>query len=157
MFTLELSLYAVLLHEGQLLLSRYDDDGKTHCAFPGTHVVLGQPLPASIESMFSTKYQLHAKVVKLLYLVDQAHNRKHEQVHELAHYYVCELVEPDQWVPGADELLQPPKKLLDAGFEPSALVPQIICDAADGFKVSPKHVVIHKDTAGSTSADVTKI
>ncbi len=157
MFTLELSLYAVLLHEGKLLLSKHDDSGRTCCALPGTSIVLGQPLPASIESMFAAKYQLQAKVVKLLYLVDQAHNRKHEQVHELAHYYVCELVEPGQWAPDADELLVPPAQLLDAGFEPSALVPQIICDAADGFKVSPKHVVIQTDAAGSTSANVTKI
>lgn len=157
MFTLELSLYAVLLHEGKLLLSKHDDSGRTRCALPGTRIVLGQPLPTSIEAMFHAKYQQQAKVVKLLYLVDHAHNHKQEQVHELAHYYVCELVEPDQWVPGADELLLPPKKLLDAGFEPSALIPQIACDAADGFKVSPKHVVIHTDAAGSSSADITKI
>jgi len=142
MFTLELSVYAVLLHEGRLLLAKRAGCETACCSFPSTSIVLGKPLPASIESLLADEYHLQARAAKLLYLVEQAHARERAQVYEIAHYYVCEPVDADRWTPGGDALLLAPDKLLKAGFEPKALVPHIIGDAADGFQVSPKHVVI---------------
>jgi len=151
MFTLDLSVGAVLHLDGKLLLNRTPAEDSTVYSCFGGGFMLGRPLPQMLEDTLSQQFGLPVQSGKLLYILERFYQRGKMDVHEIVHYYQLVNIE----LP-ADELLEQisqhgpaelqPELLDPAQLQPGSLLPEalrqaLVTDVQDDFNVSAKLIV----------------
>jgi hypothetical protein len=148
MFTLDVDVRAVVLHDGQLLLTRgAPDQPRFECI--GSSFLLGKSLPGMIEQALRARLSLAASTTKLLYIVERFYTRESTDVHQISHFYLCELADAEQAAPStlldgtqdSDVALVKPQDLAEGALNPECLREVLVADAAEDFNVSPKLIV----------------
>lgn len=147
MFTLDVSVGAVLHHEGELLLiPRGEADQAVYEIISGDFV-MGLTLPAMIEHALGTKLDLAAAATKLLYIVERFYTKGNTDVHDITHYYFCEptLTNAGTRIKCLAEdgkiALVKPADLGEGALAPACLREILVADAGEEFNVSPKLIV----------------
>ncbi len=143
MISLQLSVHAVLLVDGQLVLRRPDGDlAPGVCC--GDSIGLGETLPAALARILKAQLGQSCEAVKLLYVVERFLPRGGAKVHELAHYYLCERRDDDGAPLPDGMVLVNPAKVKPTQIDPAVLSEVLPADAADDFQVSPKLLVVNE-------------
>lgn len=155
MFTLNLSVRAILLHDGAVLLreQRKPDGGHGH-TFIGKSFKLGHSYLECCIHAVDCQAGLAVVPEKLLYVVEHFHSNGKTRSHDLCMYYLVEPCEPlagnllDALHPEDDAtgklVLLPAAKLSGVDLQPAALREILAGDALSDFHVSTKHVVINE-------------
>lgn len=144
MISLQLSVHAVLLVDGQLVLRRPEGDAAAPAVCCGDSIGLGETLPAALTRIIHAQLGLSCEAVKLLYIVERFLPRGGAKVHELAHYYLCERRGEAETPLPEGAVLVSPAKIKPTEIEPPVLGEVLAADAADGFQVSPKLLVVNE-------------
>ena len=155
MFTLNLSVRAILLHDGAVLLRERcaPEKGPDH-AFLGGGFQLGHSYLECCVHAVDRQAGLAVVPEKLLYVVEHFHGSGNKRSHDLCMYYLVEPCEPltgnllDALHPEDDAtgklVLVPAAKINDADLQPAALREILAGDALSDFHVSTKHIVINE-------------
>lgn len=163
MFTLDLSVRAVLLHGGAALVGERANPGELgRYTFLGQSFQLGRSQPECCAAAVARQAGLVVTPVRLLYIVEHFHGVDKARQHSLGLYYLCEPQEkltgnlldalhPDDGAPFTPVLLSI-RELVKADLQPAALRDVLAGDALSNFHVSTKHVVIN-ELPDSVSAD----
>ncbi|MBN2081037.1 hypothetical protein JW859_02400 [bacterium] len=151
MFTLDLSVGAVLYLDGKLLLNRTPAQDSTVYSCFGGGFVLGKPLPQMLEATLAGQFGLPVKSGKLLYILERFYQRGKMDVHEIVHYYqvICPdlaLSELPDYIrsngqPDLQPVLLKPAELLTGMLLPEGLRQALVTDAQDDFNVSAKLII----------------
>lgn len=143
--SLQLSVRAVLLEGGGLVLRPQDElDAAGPYACYGNLIGLGETLPAALMHAIQAQLGFAVEAVKLLYVVERFLLEGNARVHELAHYYLCERRDDGDAPLPAGAVMLEPGQLKPADIEPPVLCEVLATDAADGFQVSPKLLVVNE-------------
>jgi len=148
MFTLDVDVRAVVAWDGRLLLARLGPNKPLYECIGG-NFILGKTLPGMIEQALETKLSLAVSATKLLYIIERFYTREGTDVHQITHYYLCELAEAEQEsLPDllaaahkAEAALVKPEDISDGALAPECLREVLLADAAEKFNVSPKLIV----------------
>jgi 8-oxo-dGTP pyrophosphatase MutT (NUDIX family) len=154
-FQLNLVNRAIILHEGQFLVSAVQDETRPpFVMLIGGHIQLGETLMSSMERELQEELGLAAAPVKLCYIVENFWQRGRSKVHEIGYYFLCHFTQAvagdlrDALRPAPGKYVNPgllqPTELAAERFEPEPLRSLLIADAATGFADCPKLVVINE-------------
>ena len=155
MLSLNLIVRAVIVHDGEFLVTMLDDGTRTpFYTFLGGHVHMGESLLGSIRREVQEEVGLDVAPTKLLYLVENFFFRGSSKLHESGYYFLCLPASPisgpllDLLAPSTDEEIQPvllaPQKLAEVEFQPSLLKQTLCEDARENFASCPRAVVCNE-------------
>lgn len=162
MFTLDLSVRAVMLHDGEAMLGeRGNPAQQARYEFLGQSFRLGRSYLECCAEAVGEQAGLDVTPVKLLYILEHFHAINGIDRHDLCLYYLCEpreklagnlldALHPDDDSPFKPVLLSI-RELVKADIRPVALRDVLAGDALSDFQVSTKHVVINELTDSVTA------